>query len=83
MEGPAGLLGACPTSANYLPPYLPSSFLLPWSSFETEAARVLEELHRFPQLERSTAAEFTAALAAQLERLFAPPPSQAALAHCA
>ena len=48
-------------------------------SFEAEAARVLEELTRFPELERGAAADFTAGMAVQLERLFAPP---AALGRC-
>lgn len=45
---------------------------------------MLEELGRFAELERSTAEQFTAGLAAQLERLFAPPPqaAAAALAGC-
>ena len=46
--------------------------------FEAEAGRVLEELGRFAELERSTAADFTAGLAAQLERLFAAPAALAA-----
>ncbi len=48
--------------------------------FEAEAGKVLEELSRFAELERSTAEGFTAGLAAQLERLFAPPAALAATA---
>lgn len=57
---------------------LPSHF-----RFDAEAGRVLEELGRFAELKRSTAERFTAGLAAQLERLFAPPPQAAAAAAVA
>lgn len=45
---------------------------------------MLDELSRFAELERSTAAEFSVGLAAQLERLFVAPPAalQAAVERC-
>lgn len=46
---------------------------LPSTRFDEEASRLLEELWRFGALEQHAAAEFTSALAARLEQLFAVP----------